>query len=154
MQGMIDFIRSIYLLPAYAFNALMVTSLSIGSWWRHQMETFSTLLALCVRNPPVTGESPSQRAVTRYYDVFLDLRLKKRLSKQSRRRWLETPSRSLCRRCNVVSRRNSEKAPCGLQITHLFLIKNTRYPTNVICSTRKQCQVKLSVWIQGKVQPV
>ena len=31
-------------------------------WWRHQMETFSALLALCAGNLPVTGEFPSQRA--------------------------------------------------------------------------------------------
>ena len=30
----------------------------IVSRWRHQMETFSALLALCARNSPVTGESP------------------------------------------------------------------------------------------------
>ena len=29
-------------------------------WWRHQMETFSALLALCAGNSPVTGEFPSQ----------------------------------------------------------------------------------------------
>ena len=40
-------------------------------WWRHQMETFSALLALCVG------------PVTRSFDVFFDLRLNKRLSKQS-----------------------------------------------------------------------
>ena len=34
-------------------------------WWRHQMETFSALLAICVGNSPVTGEFPSQRPVTR-----------------------------------------------------------------------------------------
>ena len=28
------------------------------SWWRHQMETFSALLALCEGNSPVTGNSP------------------------------------------------------------------------------------------------
>ena len=27
-------------------------------WWRHQMETFSALLAICAGNSPVTGESP------------------------------------------------------------------------------------------------
>ena len=32
-------------------------------WLRHQMETFSVLLALCVGNSPVTGEFPSQRPV-------------------------------------------------------------------------------------------
>ena len=43
------------------------------SWWRHQMETFSALLALCAGNSPLTGEFPSQRAVTRSFDVFFDL---------------------------------------------------------------------------------
>ena len=62
--------------------------------WRHQMETFSALLALCAGNSPVTGEFPAQRPVltgefpaqrpvTRSYDVFYDLRPNKRLSKQS-----------------------------------------------------------------------
>ena len=30
----------------------------IGAWWRHQMETFSALLALCARNSPVPVNSP------------------------------------------------------------------------------------------------
>ena len=55
-----------------------------------QMEEFSTLLAICTGNSPVTGEFPSQRPVTRSFDVLFDLRLNKQLSKQSRRRWLET----------------------------------------------------------------
>ena len=39
------------------------------------MEAFSTLLALCAGNSPVTGEFPSQRPVTRNFDdVFFDLR--------------------------------------------------------------------------------
>ena len=38
---------------------------------------------------------PSQRPVTRSFGVFFDLRLNKRLSKQLRRRWFETPPRSL-----------------------------------------------------------
>ena len=71
------------------------------SWWRHQMETFSASLALCVGNSPVTGEFPSQRPVTRSFGVFFDLCLNKELSKQSGRQWLETPSRSLWRHFNV-----------------------------------------------------
>ena len=59
-------------------------SLKTISWWRHQMETFSALLALCMGNSPVTGEFPSQRPLMRVFDVFFDLRLKKRLSKHSR----------------------------------------------------------------------
>ena len=37
---------------------------------------------LCAGNSPVTGEFPAQRPVTRRFDVFFDLRLNKRLSKQ------------------------------------------------------------------------
>ena len=66
-------------------------------WWRHQMETFSALLAICVGNSPVTGEFPTQRPVTRSFDVFFDLRLNKRLSKHSWGWWFETLSRPLWR---------------------------------------------------------
>ena len=52
---------------------------------------------------PVTGEFPSHRPVTRCFDVFFDLCLNKRLSKQSWGWWFETPSRSLWRHCNVLS---------------------------------------------------
>ena len=31
---------------------------SVVSWWRHPMETFFTLLALCAGNSPATGEFP------------------------------------------------------------------------------------------------
>ena len=54
---------------------------------------FSALLATCEGNPPDTGEFPSQRPVTQSFHVFFDLRLNKRLSKQTRRWWFETPSR-------------------------------------------------------------
>ena len=64
------------------------------------MKTFSALLALCEGNPPVTDGSPSQRPVTPNFDVFYDLRLNKRLSKQSKHRWFETSSRSLWRHSN------------------------------------------------------
>ena len=47
------------------------------------METVSALLAFCAGNSPVPGEFPTQRPVTRSFDVYLDLRQNKRLSKQS-----------------------------------------------------------------------
>ena len=72
-----------------------------GSWWRHQMEIFSALLAICAGNSPVPGEFPTQRPVTRSFDAFFDRRLNKRLSKQSWAWWFETPSRPLWRHCNV-----------------------------------------------------
>ena len=54
-------------------------------WWRHQMETFSALLALCAGNSPVTGEFPSLRPVTRSFDFFFDLRLNNRYAGNLRR---------------------------------------------------------------------
>ena len=41
-----------------------------NAWGLHHMETFSTLLALCEGNPPVTGGFPLQRPVTQSFDVF------------------------------------------------------------------------------------
>ena len=70
------------------------------TWWRHQMETFSVSLALCAGNSPVTGEFPAQRPVTRSFDVFLDRRLNRRLSKQSKGWWFETPLCPLWRHSN------------------------------------------------------
>ena len=54
----------------------------------------------CAGNSPVTGEFPTQRLVTRSFDVFFDLRLNKSLSKQSWGWWFETSSRPLWRHCN------------------------------------------------------
>ena len=70
------------------------------TWWRHQMETFSALLAICAGNSPASGEFPAQRPVTRSFDVFFDLCLNKRLRKQSRGWWFETLSGPLLRHCN------------------------------------------------------
>ena len=83
---------------------------SMRPWYRHQMETFSALLAICAGNSPVPGEFPTQRPVTRSFDVFFDLRLNKRLSKRSWGWWLETLSRPLWRH------RNASKWSCnGMQ---------------------------------------
>ena len=76
---------------------------TVSSWWRHEMETFSALLALCAGNSPVTGEFPAQRPMIRSFDIFFNLRLNKRLSKQSLWWWFETPSRSSCSQCNTDS---------------------------------------------------
>ena len=68
-----------------------------ASWKRHQMETCSALLDICVGNSPVPGEFPEQRPVTQSFNVFFDLRL----NKQPKGRWFETLSRPLWRHCNV-----------------------------------------------------
>ena len=70
------------------------------------MEIFSALLAICAGSSPVSGEFPAQRPATRSFDVFFDLRLNKRLSKQSRGWWFKTLYRPLWRQCNVIKLHN------------------------------------------------
>ena len=75
----------------------LLRDLGTLSWWCHQMETFSVILALCAGNSPVTSEFPAQRPVTRSFNVIFNLRLNTRLSKHSWGWWFETSSRSLWR---------------------------------------------------------
>ena len=64
------------------------------------MEVFSALLAICMGNSPVTGEFPTQRPVMQSFDVFFDMCLNKRLSKQLWGWWFETPSCPSWCHCN------------------------------------------------------
>ena len=73
--------------------------------WRFNMMTLSNGNIFRVTGPlcrEFTGHRriPSQRPVTRSFDAFFDLRLNKRLSKQSWVWWFEKPSCSLWRHCN------------------------------------------------------
>ena len=89
----------------YNKNMIYRTSSRMTTWGRHQMETFFALLAICTGNSTVTGEFPTQRPLTRSFDIFVDLPLNKRLSKKSWGWWFETQSRPLKRYCNdMVSR--------------------------------------------------
>ena len=71
--------------------------------------------ALCVGNSSVTGKFSAQTPVTRSFHVFCDLRLNKRLSKQSWGRWSENPSRPSSRHYNA-----SPKTPVA-ETTFLLL---------------------------------
>ena len=75
----------------------------VSSWWYHQMETFSVLLAFCAGNSLVPSEFPAQGPVMQSFDAFFDLHLNKQLNKQSWGSWSETPSCSLWCHCNVTS---------------------------------------------------
>ena len=46
------------------------------------MEPISASLAIYEGNSPFIGEFPAQRPVTQSFDVFFDLRMNKRMSKQ------------------------------------------------------------------------
>ena len=69
----------------------------------------------CAGNSPVTGEFPVQRPVTRGVDALFDLRLDKRLNKQSWGWWFETPSGPLWRHRNDWS------------VIWILVIKSARY---------------------------
>ena len=108
-------------------------SMSAFTWWRHQLKTFSVLLVLCEGKPPVTAGFPS---VTRSVDVFFDLRLNKRLSKQSRCWWFESPSRWLWRHCIVRIALSTLNAPffnstgviCEQGVVRMYSYNTNFYP--------------------------
>ena len=80
------------------------------------MMTSSNGNIFCVTGPLCgPGEFPTQRPVTRSFDVFFDLRLNKRLSKQPWGWWFETPSWSLWRHCNVLIR-NKDRQQIRLNV--------------------------------------
>ena len=81
----------------------LVFFLIVVTWWRHQMETFSALLAIVAGNSSVPIEFPAQRPVTRSFDVSFDLRRNKRLNKQSWGWWFETLLSPLWRQRNASS---------------------------------------------------
>ena len=49
-------------LAIFTFDIVTVTWSGRLIWWRHQMETFSALLAICEGNLPVTGRFPLTKA--------------------------------------------------------------------------------------------
>ena len=76
-------------------------------WGSHTMMTSSSGSIFRVTDPLFgeftgTGEFPTQRSVTRSFDVFFDLRLNERLSKQPWGWSFEMLSWSLWRHCNAV----------------------------------------------------
>ena len=71
-------------------------------WWRHQMETFSALLALCVGNSSVTVNSPHRGQWREALMFSLTCALNnERLNKQSWGWWFESTLHSLWRHCHA-----------------------------------------------------
>ena len=98
-----------------------------------------SVTGLCAGNSPVTDEFPSERPVTRSFDVFFDMRLNKRLSKQPWRQWFETPSCSLWRHCNIsqLARDNVQSCAifpkvCSCKI-HEYLTTTKHNKVGIVC---------------------
>ena len=89
-----------YLLYCLIIRSILHTS-DIGMVIRTQIHDDVIKWKRFPRNWPFV---PTQRPVTRSFDVFFDLRLNKRLSKQPWGWWFETPAWSLWRHRNVQSR--------------------------------------------------
>ena len=78
-------------------------SVVVIALWRHRMETFSALLALCAGNSPVTGKIPLTKASDAELWCFLWSAPEQTVEQTIEPLmvgWLETPSRSLWRHCN------------------------------------------------------
>ena len=82
-------------------SAILLMPRCVRSWWRHQMETFSALLAICagIHRSPVN--SPHKASDAELWCFLWSAPEKKRLGKQWWGWWFETPSRPLWRHCNV-----------------------------------------------------
>ena len=100
------------------------------AWWRHQMETFSAILATArgINRSPVNFPHKGQWHGA--FDVFCDLRLNKRLSKQSWGWWFETPSSPLWRHSNGYLVMNLKKIHVKRACTRLWQ-----------CTTQRNCHV-------------
>ena len=100
--------------PCYLYNVMMTSS---------NGNIFRVTGPLCgeFTGP---GELPTQRPVMRSFDVFFDLRLNKRLSKQPWGWWFETPVWSLWRH------RNGEFRYWWDMLRHpvTFLLHSLKYP--------------------------
>ena len=64
-----------------------------NTWWRHQMETFSALLAFFGGNSPFSSVNFPHKG--QWLGTLVFTLMNKQLSKQSRRQWFKTPSRPL-----------------------------------------------------------
>ena len=122
------------------------------------METFSALLAIGAGNSPVPGEFPIQRPVTRSFNVFLDQRLNKRLSKQWWGWWFKTLSRPLWRH------RNEKHQPNWVQTSPLWqhgccphckafsLCHHASVNGLLLCNTSLICQLDKFRWCLNTIQ--
>ena len=102
-----------------------VCGLPTEPWWRHQMGTFSAVRG--IHRPP--ADSP-HKGQWRGALMFSLICLHKRLSKQSRRGWFETPLRSLWRHCNDST--NDSAVPSCSQKKRCSSLIRARYKVSCV----------------------
>ena len=110
------------------------TGQRVPPWWRHQMETFSALLAICAGNSPIPGEFPAQRPVTPCFNVYFDLRLNKRLNKQSWGWWFEALSCPLWHQRNAKTIFTQDNSYPGKLVHKTARTQDSSYPRQLVPS--------------------
>ena len=105
------------------------------------------------------GEFPAQRPVTRSFDVFFDLPLNKRLSKQPWGWWFETPAWSLWRHRNaIVSMPNQHIGLQGpVDVMHHwypFGLRRNQYQIDVTFCVQRYGKQGENPWIIYVTNPV
>ena len=132
-----------YLLVEIKKSIAQRSAVSI-SWWRHPIETFSALLAICAGNSPVNSPHKGQwRGALMFSLICVWIYW----LKHSWGWWFETPSRQLWRHCNVISpsfqyrgsHYEDRTAYVHYRWTHLFYICVS--PACVIIGLNKRCVV-------------
>ena len=93
------------------------------------------------------GEFPTQSPVTRSFDVYFDLRLNKRLNKQSRGWWFETLSRPFWRHRNVLWSLESGRSYVKI-ITPLVSNDQT---ISQFCTRHDSCLTRLNTKNHGHI---
>ena len=169
--------RSVEVNSAYSTVVRQMGILQMGSdWYKNIIQYFhpytkgnlimtssngniSMLLALCTGNSPVSVNSPSQRPVKRSFDVFSDLGLNKRLSKQSWDWWFEKLSRPLWRHCNqyifrwvILGRVCCDLVPVDFIIKFTSLTSRQSYVHPFTTETNLKNMGKYIKWMQNRAE--
>ena len=142
---------AVWLFDPQTLNHLIPTSsaaLNRITWWRHQMEAFTVLLAVCAGISPITGEFPTQRPVTRSFVSFGSEALNKRLGKRSWGWWFKTPLRPLWRHCDEMSSREITGPCLDNSVSGDILIIKPAGPLPVSNKKETRSSARHIIWLE------
>ena len=113
------------------------------SWWLHQIETFSVLLAICAANSPVTGKFPALKPVAWSFDFFICAWINGWVNNREAGDLRRTPSRPLWRHCNGAVIYPTDSQLVGTLFTH-DISATIRYI--LVCVDSSTNEFKLRNW--------
>ena len=130
----------------FSLYVMLLSTISCNIlWWRHQMETFSALLAFVrgIHRIPVTKASDADLCLMfSLICAWINCWIKK-----ASRRWSETPSRPLWRHCNVSSRwLHSQWSVSAVPFWRGHLSPKSLQQTPHSSPVRARCGVSVVIW--------